>query len=290
MDKVIARTAALFKFNIMHHTWNNMGRKWHIVAAATLIANVLLCCFLHGDSVPFGFPSGLEATLVASEPMLKNPVAISVGVDNTIYVTETRRRKAQNLDIRSNTDWIESELSLQSVGMKLAFYRSELTPENSESNQHRFEDHNLDGIHDWKDLTVLSEVIHSIQDRDGDGHADQSTIFADGFQSPVTGVAAGILSWDGHVYANIAPNLWKLSDVDGDGIADTRSILSTGFANHIAYAGHNTHGITIGPDGRLYWSVGDTSSNYTPHEGAIFRCLPDGTQFEVYATGLRNPQ
>lgn len=290
MNHLFATTSACFILKIMNHIQYLTSGRWHVLAAVALIAHISMWGDLHGESVPFSFPAGLEATSVASEPMLKNPVAISVGVDNTIYVTETRRRKAQNLDIRSNPDWIESELSLQSVGMKLAFYRSELTPENSGFNQHRFEDLNLDGVHDWKDLTVVSEIIHAIKDVDGDGRANQSTIFADGFQSPVTGVAAGILSWNGHVYANIAPHLWKLSDADRDGIAETRSIISTGFANHIAYAGHNTHGITIGPDGRLYWSVGDVSSNYTPHEGAIFRCLPDGTEFEVYATGLRNPQ
>jgi putative membrane-bound dehydrogenase-like protein len=261
---------------------------------------ILTCCLLAGggvvekaqaaDELPIRVPRGFEATLFASEPMLKNPVALSVDADGTVYVTETQRRKAQNLDIRSNADWIDHELSLQTVGMKKAFYLSTLVPANSDANSRRVDDHNGDGVHDWKDLTVLSEFIHALRDHDGDGRADTSTVFAGNFQSPVTGVAGGVLAWNGDVYANVAPHVWKLTDTDGDGTADRRIPIAYGFASHIAYGGHNTHGATIGPDGRIYWSIGDTSSDYTPHEGAVFRCNPDGTGFEVFATGLRNPQ
>lgn len=240
--------------------------------------------------VPFSFPEGLSANLYAREPMLKNPVGLSVGSDRTVYVTETQRRKAQNLDIRSNADWIETELSLQTVAQKKAFYLSTLTAENSNNNKRRVADHNGDGIHDWRDLTVLSEFIHALKDKDGDGYADSATVFAGGFKTPVTGVAGGVLSWGGDVYANVAPDVWKLTDTDNDGIADKRRSIAYGFANHIAYGGHNTHGVTIGLDGRIYWSIGDTGSDYTPHEGAVFRCEPDGSNLEVFAAGLRNPQ
>ena len=41
------------------------------------------------------------------------------------------------------------------------------------------------------------------------------------------------------------------------GVADVREILVTGFGLHFAYAGHDMHGLTVGPDGRIYWSIGD---------------------------------
>ena len=51
--------------------------------------------------------------------------------------------------------------------------------------------------------------------------------------------------------------------------------------------------------GRLYFSVGDRGFSVESKEGntfeasgrgAVFRCDSDGSNFEVYATGLRNPQ
>ena len=56
----------------------------------------------------------------------------------------------------------------------------------------------------------------------------------------------------------------------------------------------------MGPDGKLYFSIGDRGLNVedqgrqarssTPTRGAVLRCDPDGSNLEVVATGLRNPQ
>ena len=104
---------------------------------------------------------------------------------------------------------------------------------------------------------------------------------------------------DGWVYATIAPDLWRFKDTNDDGVADIREIVVHGFGVHIAYAGHDMHGLTVGPDGRIYWSIGDKGLNVTskegrtfafPNEGAVMRVEPDGSNFEVYAHGLRNVQ
>ena len=219
----------------------------------------------------FPVPAGLKAELFAGEPMFANPVALSVDADGSVYVAETRRRKANALDIRQNEDWLNHDLSFTNVAMKEAFYREQFTAANSERNARRVQDLNGDGLHDWRDLTVLSEVIYKLRDTDGDGRADESTIFADGFDTIVTDVAAGVLARGKDVYVTVAPDFWKLTDHDGDGRADERRSLAQGFAVHIAYAGHNMHGPIMGPDGRIYWSIADIGSNHHPNEGPIFR-------------------
>jgi quinoprotein glucose dehydrogenase len=55
----------------------------------------------------------------------------------------------------------------------------------------------------------------------------------------------------------------------------------------------------MGPDGRLYFSVGDRGANATAIDrshventetGAVYRCNLDGSGLEIFALGLRNPQ
>jgi putative membrane-bound dehydrogenase-like protein len=204
-----------------------------------------------------------------------------------------------DLDIREHPMWIADDVGLTSVEEKQAFLKRELAPGKLRLPRGGLKDHNKDGSIDWKDLTVHSERIYQLRDTDSDGTADKMTVFAEGFNSEVTGIAAGILYHDGWVYATIAPDLWRLKDTDDDGVADIREVVATGFGMHIAYAGHDMHGPRLGPDGRIYWSIGDKGVNvtnkegqqwYYPHEGCVLRCEPDGQGFEVFAHGLRNVQ
>ncbi|MCA9427179.1 MAG: HEAT repeat domain-containing protein, partial [Candidatus Omnitrophica bacterium] len=94
------------------------------------------------------------------------------------------------------------------------------------------------------------------------------------------------------------PDLWALRDKDGDGQSDERTLLSSGYGVHISLLGHDSHGLRKGPDGRIYFSIGDRGFNIKseddslvyPHRGAVLRCEPDGSNLEVVHSGLRNPQ
>jgi len=228
-----------------------------------------------------------------------DPVACTVDEKGRVYVAATTRRKVADLDIREHTLWIPDDVALDSVEAKREFLKRELAPGKLRLPRGGLKDHNKDGSIDWKDLTVHSERIYQLRDTDGDGTADKKTIFAEGFNTEVTGIAAGILYHNGWVYATIAPDLWRLKDTDDDGVADVREVVAHGFGLHIAYAGHDMHGPRLGPDGRIYWSIGDKGVSvinkegkkwYYPHQGCVMRVEPDGTGFEVYAHGLRNVQ
>ncbi len=246
-----------------------------------------------------GAAQGLTFEKWSGSLNVPDPVACSVDPQGRVYVTTTTRRKVADLDIREYPKWIPDDVSLTSVEEKAAFYHEQLAPGKLRLPLGSIKDHNGDGSIDWKDLTAFTERIYQLRDTDGDGVADKITVFAEGFNTEVTGIAAGVLCHDGWVYATIAPDLWRLKDTDDDGVADVREVVAHGFGIHIAYAGHDMHGLSVGPDGRIYWSIGDKGVNVTsregrhffhPNEGCILRVEPDGSHFEVFAHGLRNPQ
>ena len=244
-------------------------------------------------------PKSLEFTKWTPNFLVPDPVALSFDNKGRAYVTQTQRRKANDLDIRQNRDWIPDDLSFKTPDGKRAFYHKAFTSQNSDANKRRVKDFNKDGKHDLADLRFLSERIHLIEDTDSDGLADKTSIYAEGFTDEIGGIAAGVLHYDGDVYTTIVPDVWKLRDNNGDGKADQRQSIAYGFGVHLAYAGHDMHGLTVGPDGRIYWTIGDKGVGASskegrhfqyPNQGAVLRCDPDGSNFEVYARGLRNVQ
>jgi len=228
----------------------------------------------------FKVPPDLKVDLWAAEPMLANPVAFNFDEKGRAYVCETFRLHAGVDDIRGIMDWLDEELASRTVDDRLAEMKRHLRERFSKYSEH-------------------SDRIRLLEDRDGDGKANHSTIFAEGFDTPLDGIGAGVLARKGDVwYANI-PNLWLLRDTNHDGVADIRKSLHYGFGVRVGFLGHDLHGIHFGPDGRIYFSIGDRGSNLQlpdgrtvgePDTGCVFRCNPDGSEIEVFATGLRNPQ
>lgn len=242
-------------------------------------------------------PSRLEFIRWSGNMNVPDPVAISFDNRGRAFVTQTARRKIQDLDIRAFPEWIPDDVGFQSVADKREFYHRVLAP--ASGGNPKIQDLNGDGSRDYRDLMMISEKIHIVEDTDSDGTADRTNVFSEGFRTEVTGIAAGVLWHDGEVYSTIAPDVWKLRDANDDGKADQREIIATGFGLHVAYAGHDMHGLTVGPDGKIYWTVGDKGISVTskegrryhyPNQGGVMRCNPDGSDFEVFAHGLRNLQ
>jgi putative membrane-bound dehydrogenase-like protein len=145
-----------------------------------------------------------------------------------------------------------------------------------------------------------------LQDSTGDGKADKATTF---YQSPELLAPLGIAvaphpnGKGTTVYVCQSPDLLVFEDADGDGKADgpPKKIL-TGFGgiDH----DHGVHSVLIGPDRRLYFTVGDsgvnglqssdgkgrkwTSNSTDCRAGTVWRCELDGTNLELLAHNFRN--
>jgi len=190
-----------------------------------------------------------------------------------------------------------ASISFESVEDRRQFLRETLSPENSEKSKEYLEDLNEDGSHDWKDLLIEKEMVWRVSDETGDGLADRSKLYIEDFNEEITDLANGVEFHDGDVYIAVGPDFWKTRDTNGDGIADTKESLSHGWAVHIGFGAHGMSGPIMGPQGRIWWGIGDIGMNVVdkegkrwkyPNQGVIVRCEPDGSNFEVFARGLRN--
>lgn len=247
----------------------------------------------------FRITPGLKIDVFAAEPDIQDVVSFAFDDKGRAYVVETGRRRTSVYDIRKHRDWTENDLSFRTVQDRIDFLKEKLVPDNTALPKDIIKDRNNDGKFDWKDLEVESERIRLIEDTNGDGKVDKSSVYAEGFNTLVSGVAAGVAVKGEDVYFTCIPDLWLLKGVDKNGKAKERVPLLSGFGVHIAYGGHDMHGLKFGPDGKLYFTIADRGTHVEtkegkkielPDTGAVFRCNPDGTEFEVVATGLRNPQ
>ncbi len=226
-----------------------------------------------------GVPPGFRPELVAAEPLLANPVAFTFDDRGRIFVCETFRPNKGVEDNRRHMNWLDDDLAATTIEDRLAYIKK----------------HVGDGIGAY---TTEHDRLRRLTDRDGDGRFETSTVFADGFNDVLDGIGAGVLARNGDVLYTCIPHLWRLRDPDDDGVADERTPLHRGFGVRFAFYGHDLHGLCWGPDGRIYFSIGDRGLNLPveegrlvlPERGAVLRCEPDGSHLEIVHEGLRNPQ
>lgn len=174
-----------------------------------------------------------------------------------------------------------------------------------------------------------TDSVHILIDSDRDGVADETKVFAKGFNS-IQGLA-----WKGDdLYVANAPDLTLVRDLDGDDEADEYVRIYTDLGNRE----HALHGLNFAPDGKLYMSKGNSKGLNQPEkygyaaprafrelwdvrhppgapdiyppqvftkdtyrknyqnwrddwgrEGGVLRCDPMGENLEIVSRGLRNP-
>ncbi|WP_019986877.1 PVC-type heme-binding CxxCH protein [Rudanella lutea] len=135
-----------------------------------------------------------------------------------------------------------------------------------------------------------NDKIFVLEDTDGDGKADKSTIFAEGLLTPT-----GILPGDGGVYVANSTEILHFADTDGDGKADQRRRIVNGFGT--ADTHHLIHTFRWGPEGLLYFNQSiyiyshvETPSGIKRLEGGgVWQMNPKKRELDVYAKGLVNP-
>jgi putative membrane-bound dehydrogenase-like protein len=145
-----------------------------------------------------------------------------------------------------------------------------------------------------------------LQDTTGSGKADKAVTF---YQSPELygpmgiAVAKDPVGPGYKVFVCQSPDILVFTDSKGVGKADgppTKLLSGFGGFDH----DHGVHGILIGPDLKLYFSVGDqgvrnlqssdgkgrkwTSNNTDCQAGTIWRCDLDGKNLELIAHNFRN--
>ena len=197
---------------------------------------------------------GLKVSLFAAEPMLINPTNIDVDEKGRVWVCE-----AYN-------------------------YRPNLNAGNPTRPE--------------------GDRIVILEDTDGDGEADESKVF---YQGNDINAALGIAVLGNQVIVSCSPNVWIFTDENGDDKPDKKELLFTGIGGE--QHDHAVHAFVFGPDGKLYFNFGNegkqimdkagkpvvaktghtVNSTGNPYrQGMIFRCNPDGSEFEVLAHNFRN--
>lgn len=158
-------------------------------------------------------PKGFRVEVVAAEPLIEAPVAVSWDDQARMYVCEMRGYM-HDMDAKGED---------QRIGR-----------------------------------------ISRLEDTDGDGKYDKSTVFADKLLMPRAVMALG----DG-VLVSEPPNLIYLRDTDGDGVADQREVIHDAYAREGGQPEHMANSPTWMMDNWI-WSTGH-GFRYRYQAGAFMR-------------------
>ncbi|MBT7214352.1 MAG: heme-binding protein, partial [Verrucomicrobia bacterium] len=233
-------------------------------------------------------PEGLTLNRFADKNQVQNATAICIDAQNRVYIAETNRWRVQVQDIRHGgrflRDRVNGDISNMTLDDRTAFHKKWSGKQND--------------FLKWEEFTKDSEVIKLLEDTDGDGVSDKTTIYRGDFNAPLAGPSGGLIEKDGTVYFAMIPGVYSLKDTNNDGKAEEVKTLVNGFGVRVSFSGHDLNGFAWGPDGKLYWSIGDRGYHVEqdgkafarPDSGGVFRANPDGSEFEEFYINLRNPK
>jgi quinoprotein glucose dehydrogenase len=258
--------------------------KWQLALFIADEVGARIYCAVTG--CPAVLPEGMTLREWAGQSLVPStPVAIDVDPWGRVYLAEGDRNQGGAEDNRRHMYWLEDDLASTTVEERRAYTEKWIQ-------SGRIEEADL--------FTKHADRALVITDEDGDGTADRARELAR-WNDWVNGIFAGVLWHDGDLWATEIPSLFRLRRVAESDPPEVET-LATGFGVKTSLSGHDLHGLAHGPDGKIYFSLGDRGYNVVtregkrlvppidPGRGAVFRINPDGSGLEVFAEGLRNPQ
>lgn len=128
---------------------------------------------------------------------------------------------------------------------------------------------------------IANDKIIILEDTDGDGVADKSTVFADGLYLPT-----GLELANGGCYVAQSPDVFFLKDTDGDDVADVKELALTGFG--IEDSHHSISAWRRGPGGWIYFQEGIFLHTQVETQHGVLRNFNGGVyQFNPRTQELR---
>ena len=123
------------------------------------------------------------------------------------------------------------------------------------------------------------DCVVILDDQDQDGIADTRAVFA---QDPDLVAPLGLCVLGRRVFVSCSPHILVFTDDDGDDRADRKDVLLTGFGGRDH--DHGVHSLVPGPDGRLYFAVGNAgphvvtdNSGWTLRSGSYYQTSPSSS-------------
>ena len=103
-----------------------------------------------------------------------------------------------------------------------------------------------------------------LEDEDHDGRADSSKVY---YQGRDIDAALGIALLGNQVIVTAAPNVLVFTDENGDDVPDRKDYLFTNTG--LPQNDHSTHSVSFGPDGHLYWNMGNSGLSVHDKDGKL---------------------
>jgi glucose/arabinose dehydrogenase len=136
--------------------------------------------------------------------------------------------------------------------------------------------------------TKDNDKIYAVKDTNGDGLADYANVIEAGLNSPHS-----VFYYQNDLYLGEENRVSVYRNIKSDGSYDKKDILVDDLpaGNRLTGGGHKTRTVVIGPDEKLYVSVGSSCNvciEDDERRATIMRYDLDGQNGEILATGLRN--